>query len=98
MRTLINSINCLGPMHAPSIRYDFLRLRCQGVSLAAIGRQLGVSKPTLIKWNRQSHSEIEARIEAIDAAAQQQIAQSAVEELAALRRKYDALKQELLSR
>ena len=85
-------------MHSPSIRHDFLRLRCQGVSLAAIGRQLGVSKPTLIRWNRQPHSEIQSRIEGIDAAAHQQIARSAVEELAALRLKYDALKQELLSR
>jgi hypothetical protein len=40
-------------MHSPSTRHDFLKLRSQRLSLASIGRQLGISKPTLIKWNRE---------------------------------------------
>src|SRR4029079_18750250 len=36
-------------MHSRSIHTEFLRLRVQGLSLAAIGRRLGITKPTLIK-------------------------------------------------
>ena len=41
-------------MHPVSTRSEFLRLRVQGRSLSSIARQLGVSKPTLIAWNRDA--------------------------------------------
>src|SRR5437016_14545852 len=49
-------------MHPASTRQEFLRLRVQGLSFARISRQLGVSKPTLIAWSRQSRKEIASRL------------------------------------
>jgi len=49
-------------MHSPSTHNEFLRLRVRGLSLAAIGRRLGISKPTLAKWNRKAQSEINAAV------------------------------------
>ena len=85
-------------MHPNSVRNEFIRLRVHGVSLASIARQLGVSKPTLIKWNRQSRPEIASGVAAARERAQNQAASNAADEIADLTRKYHALKQELLSR
>src|SRR5262245_51145046 len=85
-------------MHPNSIRNEFIRLRVHGVSLARIGRQLGVSKPTLIKWNRQFRPEIASSVAAARQRAQGRAVSNAADKIAELTRKYDALKQELLSR
>ena len=85
-------------MHSPAIRNEFLRLRIQGLSLASIGRQLGVSKPTLIKWGRQSQPEIDTRAAEDQQHVTQEITSSANQEIADLTRKLGALRQELFSR
>jgi hypothetical protein len=69
-------------MHSRSIHTEFLRLRVQGLSLAAIGRRLGISKPTLIKWNREAQSQINAAIVADQQLINQEIATTASEQLA----------------
>jgi len=85
-------------MHPTTIRNDFLRLRVQGLSLASIGRQLHVSKPTLIKWNRQHQSEIDLQKVADRQRVNQEVTTSADQELADLTRRLTAVKQELFSR
>jgi len=44
-------------MHRPEIKTEFLKLRAQGLSFAAISSRLKVSKPTLLAWNRRHLSE-----------------------------------------
>ena len=83
-------------MHPLATRSEFLRLRLAGLSFARIGRQLGVSKPTLIKWSRLSQGE--ADIQTAQQRASQEILASSNHELADLHRKLAALRQELLSR
>jgi hypothetical protein len=39
-------------------REDFIQLRAQGISYDKISEKIGVSKPTLIKWNQECSSEI----------------------------------------
>jgi len=85
-------------MRSQSIRADFLRLRVQGLSLATIGRQLGVSKPTLIKWNRQAQSDINSAIAADLQRISLEVATIASNQLADLNKRLNALKQDLLSR
>ena len=85
-------------MHPASVRNEFLRLRVQGMSFARIGRQLGVSKPTLIGWHRQFQGEIESRTLEDRQRVKQEVATSASQQLAELTRKLNALKQELFSR
>lgn len=36
----------------------FVELRAQGLSYAKIAQELGVSKPTLIKWSQELHEDI----------------------------------------
>lgn len=85
-------------MHPTSVRQEFLRLRSQGLSLASIGRRLGASKPTLIKWNRQSQSEIAAQITANRQSVHAEIASATNQEITELTRRLEGLKQELFSR
>ena len=85
-------------MHSVAIRNEFLRLRVQGLSLACIGRRLGVSKPTLIAWSRRCQPDIDSRILEDQQRVQQEITASADQQLADLTRKLNALKQELFSR
>jgi len=85
-------------MHAATTRADFLHLRVQGLSLSSIARRLGVSKPTLIKWNRQSQTEIAAQSAAVRQTIQNEIASSTTQEIADLTRRLTGLKQELFSR
>jgi hypothetical protein len=85
-------------MHPAATRNEFLRLRVQGLSLARIGRRLGVSKPTLIAWNRHSRTEIANRVQADQQCVEQEVSTSSSHELAALNRRLTALKQELFSR
>ena len=85
-------------MHSPAIRNEFLRLRIQGLSLASIGRRLGVSKPTLIAWSRQSQPEIDTRAAEDQQRVEQELAEGVTQELADLTRKLVALRQELFSR
>ena len=85
-------------MHPAATRTEFLRLRAQGLSLASIGRRLGVSKPTLIKWSRQSQSEIAAEITADRQRIHSEIASAATQEIADLTRRLTGLRQELFSR
>ena|SRR5947209_3248726 len=83
-------------MHPLATRSEFLRLRLAGLSFARIGRQLGVSKPTLIKWSRQSQGE--ANVQIAQQRASQEILTSSNHELVELHRKLAALRQELFSR
>ena len=83
-------------MHPLATRSGFLRLRLAGLSFARIGSQLGVSKPTLIKWSRQSSGE--ANVHIAQQRASQEILASSNHELADLLRKLAALRQELFSR
>ena len=85
-------------MHSSSTRHDFLKLRAQGHSLASIGRQLSVSKPTLIKWNRDLQGELTSALTAAHQAALAAVATDSETEAAALRRRIAAVKQELFSR
>ena len=85
-------------MHSLTTRNDFLRLRAQGLSLASIGRRLGVSKPTLIAWGRQSKAEIDSLLRHDQQHLNEQLAHSAAAEVADLTRKLNVLKQELFSR
>ena len=85
-------------MHSATIHNEFLRLRIQGLSLARIGRQLGVSKPTLIKWNRQSQTEIDLQTAADRLEAKQEATATTAEEIVEIRRKLKVLRQELISR
>src|SRR5437867_3735551 len=45
-------------MHSPETKNQFIELRAQGLTLARIASQLGVSKRTLVDWSRQCQSEI----------------------------------------
>jgi len=81
----------------PTTKHDeFLRLRVQGVSLASIGRRPGISKPTIIKWQRKFRAEITAAAESERQRTREALA--IPDEIAGLNRKLAALKQELLSR
>src|SRR5438552_2383446 len=85
-------------MHPASTHNEFLRLRIAGLSFARIARQLGVSKPTLIAWSRASQAELNSgRVEAQDEA-QDEISTTANQELAEIKRRHHALRQELFSR
>ena len=39
-------------------KQDFIHLRAQGLSFEKISVEIGVSKPTLIKWNQEFSEEI----------------------------------------
>src|SRR6266480_604760 len=80
-------------MHSQATRNEFLRLRIQGLSLAGIGRRLGLSKPTVIKWNRQLQTQIAACASHLPSPIS-----NLPEEVADLTRRLAALKQELFSR
>lgn len=41
------------------VRKRFVELRGQGLSFRAISQEMGVSKPTLIKWSRLYHGDIQ---------------------------------------
>jgi len=47
-------------MHTHTTINQFIELRAQGLSLNRIADQLGVSKRTLINWNRDQHTTIES--------------------------------------
>jgi hypothetical protein len=81
-----------------STKHEFLRLRAQGQSLAAIARRLHISKPTAIKWNREALPGIAAQAAAERQRVHQEVAQSTADEIADLTRKLTGLKQELFSR
>jgi len=85
-------------MHPLSTRNEFLRLRRSGLSFARIGRQLGVSKQTLIAWNRQCHDAIQTALTEDQKCVARDLAVSSNQELADLTRKLDVLRQELASR
>ena len=85
-------------MYSSDTRNEFIRLRTTGLSLGSISRRLGISKPTLIAWNRQAQSQIQAAVLADQQLRDSALAASTNDELASLQRKLTALKQELLSR
>src|SRR6266705_1637656 len=85
-------------MHPASTRNDFLRLRIAGLSFARIARQLGVSKPTLIAWSRVSQPELDSGHVEAQERAQHEISTTASQELAEIKRRHHALRQELFSR
>src|SRR5439155_23259217 len=84
-------------MHPASTRNEFLRLRIAGLSFARIARQLGVSKPTLIAWSRASQSELDSGHAEAQEHLQDEIT-TANQQLADIKRRYHALRQELFSR
>lgn len=47
-------------MHTNDTKTRFVALRVNGLSLARIAKKLGVSKTTLIDWNRQLQPQIQA--------------------------------------
>jgi hypothetical protein len=46
-------------MHSSKTQRKFIQLRSQGLSLARIAEQIGVSKTTLVNWNRWFDEQIE---------------------------------------
>ena len=85
-------------MHPSSTRNEFVRLRIAGLSFARIARQLGVSKPTLIAWSRASQSELDSGHAEAEQRLQEEISTNANQQLADIKRRHDALRQELFSR
>ena len=85
-------------MHSIATRNEFLRLRIAGLSFARIARQLGVSKPTLIAWSRASQPQLDSGRTEAEQRPQDEISTSANQELAELKKRHHALRQELLSR
>ena len=85
-------------MHSIATRNEFLRLRIAGLSFARIARQLGVSKPTLIAWSRASQSELDSGHAEAEQRLQEEISTNANQQLADIKRRHDALRQELFSR
>ncbi len=85
-------------MHATSTRNEFLRLRIAGLSFARIARQLGVSKPTLIAWSQASVSDLDSGRAEAQERLQAQISTDADQQLADIKKRRDALRQELFSR
>ena len=85
-------------MHPTTTYHEFLQLRVQGLSFAAIARRLGVSKPTLIAWSKKAKPLLAARLAEEQQRAIDSAAQNLSQELEALTRKHNCLKQELLSR
>src|SRR2546427_500016 len=85
-------------MHSLATRNEFLRLRIAGLSFARIARQLGVSKPTLIAWSRASQPQLDSGRTEAEQRPQAEISTSANQELAELKKRHHALRQELLSR
>ncbi len=85
-------------MHSQKTHDEFLRLRARGLSLGRISRQLGVSKPTLVAWNRRAQPEVPALALADHQQLQSTIVSSTSDELAQLTRRLAAVKQELFSR
>ena len=45
-------------MHTNETKDKFLELRLKGHSLAKISGTIGVSKPTLVQWNRESQAQL----------------------------------------
>lgn len=41
---------------------NFIRLRAEGFSFDKIAAEMGISKPTLIKWNQEFSKEVKDRI------------------------------------
>ena len=85
-------------MHSIATRNEFLRLRLAGLSFARIARQLGVSKPTLIAWSRASQPELDSGRAEVQDRAQDETSTTANQELAEIKRRHHALRQELFSR
>src|SRR5882724_12039307 len=85
-------------MHNITTKHEFLRLRRAGLSFARIGRQLGVSKPTLSALSRQCRHEIDSQIAEDQQRVIHGITASTNQELADLRKRNNALRQELFSR
>ena len=85
-------------MHPFSTHNEFLQLRLQGLSFTSISRRLGVSKPTLIKWSKQSQAELHARRLEDQQHQARELAASTDQEVAALNRRLTFLKHELVSR
>src|SRR5207253_1948434 len=85
-------------MHTPETRNQFLHLRVQGWSFNRISSQIGVSKPTLIAWNRSNASEITALRTAQQTETREDLLAVNKQHIAFLTKKLDAIRQELLSR
>ena len=55
-----------------AVKEEFIRLRAEGLSFSKIANQLGVSRPTLIKWSGELQSQISAaRYAQLEALAEQ---------------------------
>jgi hypothetical protein len=85
-------------MHSNDTKSQFMELRAKGWSLPRISAQIGVSKRTLVDWNRQHQLELQAlragELEAIE----ERILASHEEELLRLATHQRAIEQELLTR
>src|SRR5262249_3312763 len=85
-------------MHTNKTRNQFMQLRAQGWSLARISTQIGVSKTTLIDWNRIYDEEI-GTLRALEREAlHEQIRNSYQTDLGRLAKLHEAVEQELASR
>src|SRR5436190_22160583 len=85
-------------MHPTPTRNEFLRLRIAGLSFARIARQLGVSKPTLLAWSRTSQPELPSGRAEAQGHDQVEMAAPARQQLVDIKRRHQALRQELFSR
>jgi hypothetical protein len=85
-------------MHSIEVRNQFLQLRVAGWSFAQISSRLGVSKPTLIKWNRRRAAGIQALKTTEDAYRDQKLQADNELQLTRLETFLTAIRQELLSR
>src|SRR5215475_10434079 len=85
-------------MHSIEVRNQFLQLRVAGWSFAQISSRLGVSKPTLIKWNRRRAARIQGLKTTENAYRDQQLQADNELQLKRLEIFLTAIRQELLSR
>jgi hypothetical protein len=85
-------------MHSIEVRNQFLQLRVAGWSFAQISLRLGVSKPTLIKWNRRRAARIQALKTTENAYRDQKLQTDNELQLKRLETFLTAMRQELLSR
>src|SRR5437870_7625369 len=85
-------------MHPTETKNQFIELRAQGWSLARIATHIGVSKRSLIDWNRQCHAEIQ-QLQALETEAlHERILASHEEELRRLAGHLTAIENELARR
>jgi hypothetical protein len=85
-------------MHPESAKHQFIELRAQGLSLAGISEKIGVSKRTLIDWNREHQAQIDGLRAAELEALHERLLASHEQELTRLTSFQRQIEQELATR